>query len=98
MRERSARQRELGAMTRQVLLAIMLVAEGCDKGSAPPPPGEKEAAAPPSTVLRAAAIAHGGVGSPAKNADGCRAAVDAALKAIEAGADPVDAAVAGVVV
>jgi isoaspartyl peptidase/L-asparaginase-like protein (Ntn-hydrolase superfamily) len=46
----------------------------------------------------AAAIAHGGVGSPPKEADGCRAAVDAALRALEGGADPVDAAVAGVVV
>jgi len=46
----------------------------------------------------AAVIAHGGVGSPREWSDGCRSAVDAALKALEAGGDPVDAAVAGVVV
>jgi isoaspartyl peptidase/L-asparaginase-like protein (Ntn-hydrolase superfamily) len=46
----------------------------------------------------AAAIAHAGVGTSPKDADGCRAAVDAALRALEGGADPVDAAVAGVVV
>jgi len=45
-----------------------------------------------------AAIAHGGVGSPPELSDGPRAAVDAALRALEGGADPVDAAVAGVVV
>jgi isoaspartyl peptidase/L-asparaginase-like protein (Ntn-hydrolase superfamily) len=46
---------------------------------------------------RAAAIAHGGVGSLPEWSDGCRSAVDAALAALEAGSDPVDAAVAGVV-
>src|SRR5580658_6428737 len=47
---------------------------------------------------RAAAIAHGGVGSsPPEWSDGCRSAVDAALIALKAGSDPVDAAVAGVV-
>lgn len=46
----------------------------------------------------AAAIAHAGVGTAPKDADGCRAAVDAALRALEAGAEPVDAAVAGVMV
>jgi beta-aspartyl-peptidase (threonine type) len=44
-----------------------------------------------------AAIAHGGVGTPASDSDGCRAAVDAALAALEAGADPLDAAVAGTI-
>jgi beta-aspartyl-peptidase (threonine type) len=53
---------------------------------------------PRSSFARAAAIAHGGVGSPPEGSDGCRAAVDAALKALEAGCEPVDAAVAGVVV
>jgi isoaspartyl peptidase/L-asparaginase-like protein (Ntn-hydrolase superfamily) len=52
----------------------------------------------PATPWTAAAIAHGGVGSPPAWADGCRAAVDAALRALEAGGDPADAAVAGVVV
>ncbi|MDB4937081.1 MAG: peptidase asparaginase 2 [Labilithrix sp.] len=64
----------------------------------PTPPSSDAAPLPRSASTRAAAIAHGGVGSPPKNADGCRAAVDAALHALEAGADPVDAAVAGVVV
>jgi isoaspartyl peptidase/L-asparaginase-like protein (Ntn-hydrolase superfamily) len=52
----------------------------------------------PPTPWKPAAIAHGGVGSAPAWADGCRAAVDAALKVLEAGGDPVDAAVAGVVV
>jgi isoaspartyl peptidase/L-asparaginase-like protein (Ntn-hydrolase superfamily) len=56
------------------------------------------AAALPTTPWAPAAIAHGGVGSPPAWADGCRAAVDAALRALESGSDPVDAAVAGVVV
>jgi L-asparaginase / beta-aspartyl-peptidase len=45
-----------------------------------------------------AAVAHGGVGTPDAESDGCRAAVDAALAALAAGADPLDAAVAGTVV
>src|SRR5687767_6963601 len=48
--------------------------------------------------MRAAAIAHGGVGSGPELSDGPRAAVDAALAVLEAGGDPLDAAVAGVVV
>lgn len=48
--------------------------------------------------MKAAAIAHGGVGGDPKNVDGCRKAVDAALAALEKGADPIDAAVEGVVV
>src|SRR5438094_555424 len=52
----------------------------------------------PPSRLRPAAVAHGGVGTPAADSDGCRAAVDAALAALAAGADPVDAAVAGTVV
>jgi isoaspartyl peptidase/L-asparaginase-like protein (Ntn-hydrolase superfamily) len=53
-------------------------------------------AAPPVEPAPAAAIAHGGVGSRPEVSDGVRAAVDAALAALEAGASPVDAAVAGV--
>lgn len=64
--------------------------------------GERSAPAPgteaPATLGPAAAIAHGGVGSPPDRADGCRAAVDVALAVLEAGGDPLDAAVAGVVV
>ena len=48
--------------------------------------------------MTAAAIAHAGVGTPPAMKDGCKAAVDAALRAIERGADPVDAAVEGVAV
>src|SRR6185503_7515566 len=66
-------------------------------GGAPPPP---DAGAPPlpATPWKAAAIAHGGVGSPPDRTDGCRKAVDAALAVLETGGEPVDAAVAGVVV
>ncbi len=52
----------------------------------------------PPTPLEAAAIAHGGVGSPPDRSDGCRKAVDAALAVLERAGDPLDAAVAGVVV
>lgn len=51
-----------------------------------------------SGARRAAAIAHGGVGSPPGLADGPRAAVDAALAVLERGGDPLDAAAAGVVI
>ena len=44
----------------------------------------------------AAAIAHGGVGSPPERVDGCRRAVDAALAKLAEKGDPVAAAVAGV--
>jgi beta-aspartyl-peptidase (threonine type) len=80
------------------------IAPGCDQPSAPPPTATATVAAPatsaplPALPWKAAAIAHGGQGSPPSKADGCRAAVDAALKALEASGDPVDAAVAGVVV
>jgi isoaspartyl peptidase/L-asparaginase-like protein (Ntn-hydrolase superfamily) len=46
----------------------------------------------------AAAIAHGGVGNPPRNSDGCRTAVDRALAELERTGDPVEAAAAGVVV
>jgi beta-aspartyl-peptidase (threonine type) len=52
----------------------------------------------PPLPWTAAAIAHGGVGSPPSLSDGCQRAVDAALRVVESGGDPVDAAVAGVVV
>ncbi|MBW2453902.1 MAG: isoaspartyl peptidase/L-asparaginase [Deltaproteobacteria bacterium] len=52
----------------------------------------------PPTPWTAAAIAHGGVGSPPARSDGCRKAVDAALATLESGGDPLVAAVAGVVV
>src|SRR5947207_8868597 len=46
----------------------------------------------------AAAVAHGGVGSPAAHSDGCRRAVDVALAALTADPDPLAAAVAGALV
>jgi isoaspartyl peptidase/L-asparaginase-like protein (Ntn-hydrolase superfamily) len=76
---------------RLVLLCVLALATGCERSA----PSEAPIPKPP---WKAAAIAHGGQGNPPKNADGCRKAVDAALRALEAGADPVDAAVTGVVV
>jgi isoaspartyl peptidase/L-asparaginase-like protein (Ntn-hydrolase superfamily) len=76
-------------------LALALVL-ACDRGS---PSGlASPSASLPPIPWKAAAIAHGGAGGQAAWSDGCRAAVDAALKVVEAGGDPVDAAVAGVVV
>jgi L-asparaginase / beta-aspartyl-peptidase len=49
-------------------------------------------------MLKPAAIAHGGVGTDPVHADGCRAAVDTALAALARTNDPLEAAVAGVVV
>ncbi len=92
-------------------LIVTLLVLGCDShpttttSSSPAgeasPPGPKSPSgdgSARSATTRSAAIAHGGVGTPPKEADGCRAAVEAALRAIEQGAEPVDAAVAGVVV
>ncbi len=92
----------LAAMRMVMVACAVLVVGACgvDKEAPPkrvaeerPEPGRKVA-----QPIAAAAIAHGGVGSPPERADGCRAAVDAALAALEAGASPVDAAVAGVIV
>jgi L-asparaginase / beta-aspartyl-peptidase len=78
---------------RAASIAILVLACACER-SPPPAAGETPL---PLKPWKAAAIAHGGQGSPPALADGCRAAVDAALRALEAGADPVDAAIAGVV-
>jgi isoaspartyl peptidase/L-asparaginase-like protein (Ntn-hydrolase superfamily) len=75
----------LGAAALAGLAAAALLA-GCQQGGEPP------RSAP------AAAIAHGGAGSPPSRSDGCRAAVDAALAVLERGGSAVEAAVAGVVV
>src|SRR4051794_10470721 len=48
--------------------------------------------------MRPAAIAHGGVGTSSEASDGCRRAVDAALALLARGVDPLEAAVAAVVV
>jgi L-asparaginase / beta-aspartyl-peptidase len=76
----------------RIALALLLAA-GCGRA----PQDTPDTTLPPKP-WKAAAIAHGGVGSPPARADGCRKAVDAALAVLEAGGDPVDAAVAGVVV
>lgn len=68
-------------------------------------PGEAPPAAQPTArpaadpaPLPAAAIAHGGAHAPPGFSDGCRAAVDAALAVLEEGGDPLEAAIAGVVI
>lgn len=68
-------------------LCVLVLLCACQK-----PPPEPAARGP------AAAIAHGGVGSPPDRTDGCRRAVDATLAALEAGADPLDAVVAGIII
>lgn len=65
-------------------------------GEPPPVPAPAPAAEP--GPLPAAAMAHGGALSNPAFSDGCRAAVDAALDALEKNGDPLEAAIAGVVV
>jgi isoaspartyl peptidase/L-asparaginase-like protein (Ntn-hydrolase superfamily) len=74
--------------------AILALGLACRAGGAAGP----SAPTPPRLPLTAAAIAHGGAGSPSENADGCRAAVDVALATLALDNDPLEAAVAGVVV
>lgn len=87
-----------------VAVAVLLATGGCKKGDdepEKPPPLEKNDATPGKKMpppIKAGAIAHGGVGSKPDKADGCRAAVDAALAVLEKGGTPLDAAVAGVLV
>ena len=76
---------------RALLACLLLLAAGCRDGAS-------GSAAPPPTPWKAAAVAHAGLGTPPERSDGCRAAVDAALAVLERGGDPLDAAVAGVVV
>jgi beta-aspartyl-peptidase (threonine type) len=88
-----------------VAVVVLLALGGCKKGDeqepAKPPSLEQDDATPgkrmPDPIV-AGAIAHGGVGSGPERADGCRAAVDAALAVLEKGGAPLDAAVAGVMV
>ena len=80
------------AMVLAMILAMVLAAAGpvgCKSD-------ERDKPGDPGAPLKAAAIAHGGVGSPPEWSDGCRQAVDAALAALDAGRAPIDAAVAGV--
>jgi beta-aspartyl-peptidase (threonine type) len=93
-----------------MLLVALALGLGCDRAvssgqgtasaSAASPSVQAAPASPPlpPTPWKAAAIAHGGAGGVEAWSDGCRAAVDAALMVVEAGGDPVDAAVAGVAV
>jgi len=76
----------------RVFIAAALLLSACY------PTGQGPAGSPSPVAGKAAAIAHGGASNPAKNSDGTRKAVDAALAALAAGADPVDAAVAGTIV
>jgi isoaspartyl peptidase/L-asparaginase-like protein (Ntn-hydrolase superfamily) len=84
------------------IVLAALVTSACER-SAPVATSTDAAVAPDAPRAEvplgpAAAIAHAGAGTPPDRSDGCRAAVDAALAALAKGADPVDAAVAGVVV
>lgn len=82
-------------------LALLALAAACNRPAPAPAPSETApatSAALPALPWSAAAIAHGGQGSPPGMVDGCRAAVDAALAALDRSGDPVDAAVAGVMV
>jgi isoaspartyl peptidase/L-asparaginase-like protein (Ntn-hydrolase superfamily) len=95
-----------------VLVALSaLIVQGCEtRETTPTPPRDAGAAAHPTAPASApaakrpappwtaAAIAHGGAGTPPKESDGCRKAVDEALAALARGDDPLDAAAAGVVV
>src|SRR5690606_8317829 len=92
-----------------ISMVMLLACAGCKRddraGSQSSDPAATDRTAPgatqdpaQATPAPAAAIAHGGVGSPPERSDGCREAVDAALAVLEAGGDPLDAAVAGVVV
>jgi isoaspartyl peptidase/L-asparaginase-like protein (Ntn-hydrolase superfamily) len=93
---------------RAFLLLFVLLLVACEDAAPPPPvdtstPSVAAPSAAPSATLpprpwKAAAIAHGGVGSPPERSDGCRKAVDAALAALDKGVEPLDAAVEGVVV
>lgn len=91
------------------LAGLLLPLVACNEGRAPAPsvtvapadagtPADAGAPPLPATPWKAAAIAHGGVGSPPDRSDGCRRAVDAAIAVLEAGGDPASAAAAGVVV
>jgi isoaspartyl peptidase/L-asparaginase-like protein (Ntn-hydrolase superfamily) len=78
----------------RLIAAVLAVALGACNEKAEM---EREAA-PPKPPWKAAAIAHAGTGSAPRESDGCRQAVDAALAALERRGDPLDAAVAGVIV
>jgi isoaspartyl peptidase/L-asparaginase-like protein (Ntn-hydrolase superfamily) len=88
---------------------LISVAFACGSSNPPPPrpvvdsppvvaaPIVDAAPPPPPPPGPAAAVAHGGVGADG-DLDGVRRAVDEALRVLDAGGDPLDAAVAGVAV
>ena len=89
-------------MMRSMSIACVVALLGCNskaktREAEPEQPSSREDRAT-GGAIRAAAIAHAGVGSPAAEADGPRKAVDAALAALDGGAEPLDAAVASVLV
>ncbi len=96
--------RALGLRAAVPLVSVVVALGACKRppqNSAPPPEPlptcvDPAPAAIPPTPWKAAAIAHAGVGTPTDKTDGPRAAVDAALKALERGDDPADAAMEGV--
>jgi isoaspartyl peptidase/L-asparaginase-like protein (Ntn-hydrolase superfamily) len=94
--------RSIAIAASAVLLPLALV--GCRSGGANGPapmnaPHPASQAVPlPPTPWKPAAVAHGGVGSDPAHADGPRRAVDAALAALQATGDPLEAAVAGAVI
>jgi L-asparaginase / beta-aspartyl-peptidase len=82
-----------------LLATVFFLATGCRNGSQDDKAGAvtmSQPAARPPTPWKAGAIAHGGVGSDPAFADGCRSAVDAALKELAATSDPLAAAVKAV--
>src|SRR5436190_4032882 len=91
---------------KRLLVALLVFVPACDdEKSLKPIPAtlSPKADSGPTTTARrplgpAAAIAHAGVGTPPKMADGCRAAVDAALQVIESNGDPIEAVAAGVAI
>jgi L-asparaginase / beta-aspartyl-peptidase len=70
---------------------------GGDAGKPPPAPSPRPTGSAPPTPWVPAAIAHCGAGTPPSEGSGCQGAVDTALTLLERGADPLDAATAGVV-
>jgi isoaspartyl peptidase/L-asparaginase-like protein (Ntn-hydrolase superfamily) len=86
------------------LVSVLLAAPlGCNREPGPSAHDHADAAPPAAATISplpstAAAIAHGGQNSPPAFTDACRRAVDSALHALGTSGDPLEAAVAGVVV
>ena len=78
------------------MIPLFLAFFACQPNEVAPPVAPVAPAPVAVGPAPAAAIAHGGVGSKPEVSDGVRKAVDVALAALEKGATPLDAAVAGV--